>query len=130
MVQDSKPPDGSASVPNNGRVQRRVTVAFEVEFHARGTEGSGVVTAVSLTCALIDEAEPLLLAGAEVKLRFSFFEDSTPVEVRADEIRETKAGFAVRFKGLDSRIKSVLALAIRRLAGESASHASLLGRRS
>lgn len=76
----------------------------------------GVVQNISSDGALIEEAEPLLMAGGHVAIRFSFFEDSDPVEINADIVRETEQGFAVRFVGLDARIRRVLALAVSRVS--------------
>lgn len=96
------------------RVGERVRVRFRASYRARSVEGSGFVRNISHSGALIDPAEPPLLAGGHTKLRFSFFEDSLPVEVKAEVVRETKTGFAVRFTEMDPRVRGIIKQAIAR----------------
>ena len=63
---------------------------------------------VSATGALLEDAEPLLISGGEISLRFSLAQDTIPVEVSAEVVRETETGFAVRFTTMDARIRAVL----------------------
>lgn len=98
---------------------RRIPVRFTAEYSGRGVEGSGTVRNISHSGALIEQAEPLLIAGGDVRLRFSFFESSLPVEIRAKVVRETDQGFAVRFVELTPRITAVLKLAIARSLEDS-----------
>ena len=72
--------------PNEGenrRIKPRVSVRFRAEYSGWNLDGSGVVRNVSETGAMIDPAQPPLVAGGRIKLRFSFFEDSLPVEIGA-----------------------------------------------
>ena len=103
------------------RKSRRINVRFRAEFTGRKVRGAGVVQNISLGGALIEQADPLLLSGGEVKVRFSFFENSVPVEVPAEIVRETSSGFAVRFRDLSRRMRSVLTVAISRAAAQDAS---------
>jgi hypothetical protein len=98
------------------RRTRRIAVCFRAEFSGRHVRGSGTVQNISLSGALIEEANPLLLTGAEIVLRFPFFHDSLPVELPARVVRETAAGFGVHFRPLASRLHRVLTLAISRVA--------------
>ncbi len=47
-------------------------------------------------------------------LRFSLLPDAVPIEVTARVARETETGFAVEFAHLDSRLRSILRMAIHR----------------
>lgn len=96
----------------------RVGVRFPVEFCGRQNRGrgSGFVSNISSTGALLEGTDALLIAGAEITLRFSFFEDSTPVEVGAVVTRETSQGFGVRFAEMSPRVRAVLRMAIAKLA--------------
>ncbi len=96
------------------RAGDRVSVRFRATYRARTIEGSGFVRNISHSGALIDPAEPPLLAGGQTKLCFSFFEGSLPVEVKAEVVRETKTGFAVRFTEMDPRLRGVIKQAIAR----------------
>ncbi len=96
------------------RAGDRARVRFRAEYRARGVDGSGFVRNISHSGALIDPAEPPLLAGGTLKLRFSFFEDSLPVEVKAEVVRETKTGFGVRFTEMDPRLRGIIKQAISR----------------
>jgi hypothetical protein len=90
------------------RRAHRVPVYFSCEFFGRKIQGEGMVRNISVSGALVEEAEPLLIAGTEVKLRFSLGPDTLPVEVGAEVVRETEGGFAVRFDCIDARVRSVL----------------------
>lgn len=100
------------------RKSRRINVRFRAEFTGRKVRGAGVVQNISLGGALIEQADPLLLSGGEVKVRFSFFENALPVEVPAEIVRETRSGFAVRFLDLNRRMRNVLTVAISRAAAQ------------
>ena len=100
------------------RKKLRATVRFQVAYLARGPatlEGTGRIRNISRGGALIDEADQRLEPGAQIKLRFSFLEDSIPVEVPAEVTRETETGFAVSFKRLSHRTRAVLGMAIAKL---------------
>jgi hypothetical protein len=96
------------------RTARRIRVRFRARYKGRNVTGSGLVRNISISGALIDPAEPPLLAGGEVRVRFSFFEDSLPVELKALVARETASGFAVRFTEVSPRVLSLLRLAVSR----------------
>ena len=67
---------------------------------------------VSASGALLEDAEPLLLSGGKINLRFSLVQDALPIDVAAEVVRETETGFAVRFTSMDARVKAVLRTAI------------------
>ncbi len=67
---------------------------------------------VSATGALLENAEPLLISGGKIRLRFSLAQDAIPVDVAAEVVRETETGFAVRFTRMDARFKAVLRASI------------------
>jgi hypothetical protein len=117
MASDDAPKPSAPAVQDDReykRVGERVRVRFRATYRARSVEGSGFVRNISHSGALIDPAEPPLLAGGQTKLRFSFFEDSLPVEVKAEVVRETKTGFAVRFTEMDPRVRGIIKQAISR----------------
>lgn len=113
---------------------RRIAVGFRVHFSGKQTQGTGVVHNISTTGALVEEASALLLAGGELRLTFSFFPDSLPVEVKAKIARETARGFGVRFVEMTPRVRELLRAAIARAerieAGDDAPTLTLLERRS
>ena len=104
---------------NSGRKKQRINVRFGADYHGRRISGSGVVTNISESGALIDEAEPLLVSGGRIRLRFSFYDGSLPIEIGAVVVRPTETGFAVRFTGLDARLRSLLAMAVAKLRNTS-----------
>ena len=103
---------------SNSRTRRRIDVSFRVEYTGRNVRGHGVVKNLSLTGALVEQAEPTLIAGGSIVLQFSFFDESLPVEIPAKVVRETETGFAVHFGGLDRRVQQLLAVAISRAQGK------------
>ncbi len=85
----------------------RVPVHFSCEFYGRKVQGTGMVRNISVSGALIEEAEPLLISGTEIHMRFVLGTD-TVVEVTAEVARETEGGFAVRFDTMDARVRAVM----------------------
>lgn len=127
MTDESKPAaegEASASEASESSDQehraRRIGARFQTDFVGKQVEGTGTVRNISLTGALIEDCSPLLIGGGDVRLTFSFFEGSLPVEVRAKTVRETKTGFAVQFVGMHPRVKAILSAAIGRAEGEEA----------
>ena len=102
-----------AYIPERGKP--RAMVRFRVDYLGPTFEGHGTVLNISRTGALIEDADRLLMTGSEIKLRFSFFEGSLPIEIPAEVVRETDQGFGVRFTKLSPRTRSVLGLAIAKL---------------
>ncbi len=108
------------------RQKARARVRFQVAYVVRGKtmetangrrplEGTGRVRNISKSGALIEDADPLVTPGSTIKLRLSFLEDSIPVEIPAQVIRESGTGFAVEFKKLTPRTRAVLGMAIAKL---------------
>ncbi len=97
------------------RRKPRASVRFKVDYHGPSFEGTGTVLNISKTGALIEDCDRLLMTGIEIKLSFSFFEDSVPIEVPATVVRETDEGFGVQFTKLSPRTRSVLGMAISKL---------------
>ena len=103
-----------ADPAQNRRRKLRIGVRFRAEFHGRRAQGGGVVLNISESGALIGEAQPLLVAGGRIRVRFSFLEDSLPVELPAKVVRETEDGFAISFLDTEPRTKNLLRIAISR----------------
>ncbi len=116
-----------AYIPERGKL--RASVRFRVDYIGPTFEGRGTVLNISKTGALIEDADRLLMTGSEIKLRFSFFHDSVPIEIPAQVVRETDQGFGVQFTKLSPRTRSVLGLAIAKLRQslEDSEDASVLG---
>lgn len=123
MGSDRQRPAGGEHEPTR---PRRVGVHFDTQYRGKGVEGSGTVLNISHSGALIEPAEPLLISGGEIRLRFSFLESSVPIEIRARVVRETDHGFAVQFVDLTPRIAAVLKLAISRSIEDDGSDDSTL----
>ncbi len=106
--------------PNeNDRKTKRVDVRFRADYDTEHLSGTGLVDNVSAGGALIGNATTLLLRGTEVKIRFSFFKNSAPVEIPAEVIRETDNGFAVRFTFITARTKAIITRAVALAAAEA-----------
>ena len=101
----------------NSRKKPRINVRFGTQFRGRRISGTGVVKNISESGALIENAEPLLVSGGRIRLRFSFYDGSLPIEIGAVVVRPTDAGFGVRFTGLDARLRSLLAMSIAKMRG-------------
>ena len=108
------------------RQKARARVRFQVAYVVRGKtmetadgrrplEGTGRVRNISKSGALIEDADPLVAPDSSIKLRLSFLEDSIPVEIPAQVIRESGTGFAIEFKKLTARTRAVLGMAIAKL---------------
>jgi hypothetical protein len=108
------PTDGGTG-SGNKRAKVRVDMRVPVEFSGRRVRGRGFIRNISESGALVEDAEPLVVAGGRIRLRFAFFAESVPVEIPATVVRETSSGFAVQFAGLDLRMRNVLALVISRI---------------
>jgi hypothetical protein len=106
--------DEPSAKPSDPRVALRVDACFRAEYRGHNVHGTGCVRNLSITGALIEEAEPLLLSGGEISIRFPFFETSLPIEIAALVVRETPGGFGVRFKPLERRLQQLLSVAIAR----------------
>jgi hypothetical protein len=90
----------------------RLSVSFAIEYSGRSVRGTGTVRNISSSGALIENAEPLLLAGGEVQLSFSIFGNSLPITVPAKVVRETETGFGVEFLEMNVRSRKILKMAI------------------
>jgi hypothetical protein len=99
---------------NESRQKERVEVQFSAEFRGRRVRGQGLVKNISESGALIDNADPLIMEGGRIRVRFSFFEDSVPIEIPAVVTRETPTGFGVRFSDMEPRLRRLLSVAISR----------------
>jgi hypothetical protein len=89
------------------RRAHRVPVAFTCEFFGRTLKGRGMVRNISVSGALIEEAEPLLITGTELELRFAL-EGEEPIEIGAEVVRETEGGFGVRFETMNARVRAAM----------------------
>ena len=97
------------------RRKPRASVRFRVAYRGSSFEGTGTVLNISTSGALIEDSDRLLMTGIDITLAFSFFEDSVPIEVPAEVVRETEQGFGVQFRKLSPRTRSVLGMAISKL---------------
>ncbi len=97
------------------RRRPRAHVRFRVDYRGPSFEGTGLVLNISTSGALIEDADRLLMTGIDITLVFSFFENSVPIEVPAEVVRETEQGFGVQFRKLNPRTRSVLSMAISKL---------------
>ena len=97
------------------RSSPRVVVRFPVKFFGRNVEGTAYARNVSVSGALLEEAEPLLITGGQIRLRFALAPDALPIDISAEVVRETEGGFTVRFTRMDSRVRSVLKTVISKM---------------
>ncbi len=102
-------------VQSHKQRKARASVRFQVVYSGLSFEGEGTVLNISKSGALIEDADRLLMTGIAITLRFSFFEDSIPIEIPAQVVRETEQGFGVQFTKLSPRTRAVLGMAISKL---------------
>jgi hypothetical protein len=116
MADERERSDGTEGSLAEGLIPRapRVQIEFAAEYVGKRVNGSGTVQNLSRTGALIEPAEPPLEPGSEVGLRFWFPDSTLAVELGAEVVRETEAGFALRFTEMDERTRNILTLVIAR----------------
>ena len=105
-------PESSSAEDDYPRKASRVEVRFDAEYSGRSVQGTGVVLNISASGALIEDADPPLLSGGEVTLKFSLYEGSVALTVRAIVTRETDRGFGVKFIEMNPRTRKVLKMSI------------------
>ena len=102
-------------VPNEGIAGRktpRLDTCFDMTYKTRSKSGSGKIRDISSSGALIKQADTPLDTGSEITVEFSIFEDSIPLSIPAYIVREVPEGFAVRFREMDPRTRTVLKVSI------------------
>ncbi len=116
MTDDRGPKSGAEGKLADGMIPRapRVQVQFAAEYVGKRVDGTGNVRNLSRTGALIEPAEPPLEPGSEVGIRLWFPDSTLAVEVAAEVVRESDAGFAVRFTEMNERTYNILTLVIAR----------------
>ena len=116
------------------RKKDRIPVRFHVTYSGRNVVGTAYASNISVSGALLEEADPLLLSGGEIRMSFSLLPGSLAIELSAEVVRETENGFGVRFTGMTPRNRSLLKMAIdvakrkqRELDAEDEEDRTLLG---
>ncbi len=95
-----------------GRRAGWVSARLRTDFTCRYGNGTGVIRSISASGVVIEQAEPRLVVGDEVRLRFSLLEDTLPIEIRANVTEGTETGFEAEFHGLSVRTRKLLRMAI------------------
>lgn len=95
-----------------GRRAGWVSARLRTDFTCRYGNGKGVIRSISASGVVIEQAEPRLVVGDEVRLRFSLLEDTLPIEIRANVTEGTETGFEAEFHGLSVRTRKLLRMAI------------------
>ena len=95
-----------------GRRAGWVSARLRTDFTCRYGNGTGVIRSISASGVVIEQAEPQLVVGDEVRLRFSLLEDTLPIEIRANVTEGTETGFEAEFHGLSVRTRKLLRMAI------------------
>ncbi len=104
--------DTTKSGDGDGRRAAWVSARLRTDFTCRYGNGTGMINSISASGAVIEKAEPLLVVGDEVRLRFSLLEDTLPIEIRAIVTEGTETGFEAEFHGLSVRTRKLLRMAI------------------
>jgi hypothetical protein len=68
-----------------------------MEYTSGSVRGQGTIWDISASGARIEDASVPVEQGATLGLRSSFFPGSFEVELKADVVRYTETGFAVKF---------------------------------
>ncbi len=97
---------------SDGRRAVWVSARLRTDFTCRYGNGTGVIRSISASGVVIEQAEPRLVVGDEVRLRFSLLEDTLPIEIRANVTEGTETGFEAEFHGLSVRTRKLLRMAI------------------
>jgi hypothetical protein len=95
-----------------GRRAGWASARLRTDFTCRYGNGTGVIRSISASGVVIEQAEPRLVVGDEVRLRFSLLEDTLPIEIRAIVTEGTETGFEAEFHGLSVRTRKLLRMAI------------------
>lgn len=89
-------------------IDTRYAFPAPVGYEGDSISGSGIIANISRSGALIDPADPPVAPGANLGVRLSYFQGSYEVELLAEVVRATEAGFAVRFSDLRREVRSLL----------------------
>ena len=114
--------------PSDQQRAPRASVCFVAQYGGKRIDGTGSLCNLSRTGALVEPAEPTVPPGARLKLEFRGLGSS--IELAAEVVRRTDAGFAVRFADVDAETLARLRLEIaeaaaRDLLGEDEDESTL-----
>jgi len=123
---DSGPPDGDEKPTPDEFVElrkaKRVAVGVKIEYWVINRKFEGEMVDISLGGARINAsvATTHVETGQNVRLLFSLFKTSTPVEISARVVHVLEQNvFAVEFKSMSPHVRSALRMAINRIATQA-----------
>jgi hypothetical protein len=85
----------------------RFKARFDALFGAGAREGTGTLTEISYSGALIDQASELPEVGAQVRL-YVFVKPVAPFEIVGHVARHTETGFALQYELFDVDVQRLV----------------------
>ncbi len=106
-----------AEIIDDTQVRRsapRFALEIPARYQIRGEEpiAMGMIQNISKSGALVDDKGPGAPVGSRLRLSFSLFPDSHPLQFSAEIVRIANTGFAVRFTDTDPRNRKLLEAAL------------------
>ncbi len=92
----------------------RFSLGIPARYQVRGEDltATGRIENISKSGALLDEQSYEVPVGSRVRLSFSLYPDSRPLQFSAEVVRIATCGFAVRFTNVDPRNRKLLEAAL------------------
>ena len=94
-----------------GKMERRrysrVRTKFELLYSAGQEEGTGVLSDISYSGALVEETLLRPAVGTRVRL-YVFLQPVFPFEIIGDVVRHTHDGFALEYKLVDPEVRQLV----------------------
>ncbi len=89
-------------------------MGIPARYHVRGEDRAttGRIENISKAGALLDEQSCEVPVGSRVRLSFSLYPDSRPLQLSAEVVRVDTGGMAVRFTDVDPRNRKLLEAAL------------------
>ncbi len=95
----------------------RFSLGIPARYQVRGEDltATGRIENISKSGALVDDQSYEVPVGSRVRLSFSLYPDSRPLQLSAEVVRIATSGFAVRFTNVDPRNRKLLEAALPKL---------------
>ena len=92
----------------------RFCLGIPARYQVRGEDltATGRIENISKSGALLDEQSREVPVGSRVRLSFSLYPDSRPLQLSAEVVRVDTSGMAVRFTDVDPRNRKLLEAAL------------------
>jgi hypothetical protein len=95
----------------------RYIVRVPARLRTKDNLGTAIVFDISSSGARLEESSTPLIAGQRLTVSFSFFPDSTPVELSARVVRNNnESGCCISFERLEPRVRQILVQLLPKIA--------------